>query len=154
MAKIQISTKIKIIRTDGGSQFINKNFKYPTVSCGIIHQSSCPYTPQKNGVSERKHHHILEMTRALLHHSFTPHKFWVDAISMAIYFINWLFSWNLNSKIPYQILLNSIPDYSNFHSFGCLCYLFLRHLTSIKLELARRHLFFLVIIQPWKAINI
>ena len=32
---------------------------------GIIHQSSCPHTPQQNGVAECKMHHLLEVTRAL-----------------------------------------------------------------------------------------
>ena len=39
---------------------------------GIIHQSSCPHSPQQNGISERKMRHLLEVTRALKFHMHVP----------------------------------------------------------------------------------
>ena len=39
---------------------------------GIIHQSSCPHTPQQNGVVERKMRHLLEVTCALKFHMHVP----------------------------------------------------------------------------------
>jgi len=39
---------------------------------GIISQHSCPYTPQQNGVAERKNRHLLEVVRTLLLESFVP----------------------------------------------------------------------------------
>ena len=39
---------------------------------GIIHQSSCPHSPQQNGISKRKMHHLLEVTRALKFHMHVP----------------------------------------------------------------------------------
>ena len=57
-------------------------------SHGILHQSSCAYTPQQNGVVERKNRHLVETARTLL----LPHKvtqcFWGDAILAACYLIN------------------------------------------------------------------
>nr|AAU90288.2 Polyprotein, putative [Solanum demissum] len=46
---------------------------------GIVQRSSCPYTPEQNGCAERKHRHIVETGRALLHHANVPHKFWTNA---------------------------------------------------------------------------
>lgn len=48
---------------------------------GIISQRSWPYTPQQNGVAERKSRHLLKVTRALLLHSSTPATFLVDYCS-------------------------------------------------------------------------
>ena len=41
----------------------------------IIHQSSCPHTPQKNGIAKPKMHHLLEVTRVLLFHMHVPKSF-------------------------------------------------------------------------------
>lgn len=54
-----------MIRTDNGSEFFNLTFDSLLNSHGIVHQSSCPYTPQQNSRVKRKHRHLLEMTRAL-----------------------------------------------------------------------------------------
>jgi hypothetical protein len=35
-------------------------------SHGLLHETSCPQTPQKNDIAKRKHRHILETTRELL----------------------------------------------------------------------------------------
>ena len=52
----QFETKIKCIRSDNGPEFFLKEF---FSSKGIIHQTSCVYTPQQNGRVEHKHQHIL-----------------------------------------------------------------------------------------------
>ena len=48
-------------------------------SHGILHQSSCVYTPQQNGVVEHKNHHLVKTTRILLFHHKVPQHFWKDA---------------------------------------------------------------------------
>jgi transposase InsO family protein len=66
LVETQYNKRIKILRTDNGTEFINQKFSNFTNSNGIIHQTSCVYTPQQNGIFERKNHHLLEMTRILL----------------------------------------------------------------------------------------
>lgn len=51
-----------------------------SLSLGIIHQSSCAYTPQQNGVAKQKNHYSLEVNRALLFQINVPKSFWSDAI--------------------------------------------------------------------------
>ena len=61
----QFGKTAKIVRTDNGTEFINSLYEQLFKQLGVIHQTTCVYTPQQNGVAERKHRHILEITRAI-----------------------------------------------------------------------------------------
>ena len=63
----QFNTTIKRIRSDNGTEFINTSLTTFLQDKGIIHQTSCPYTPQQNGRAERKHRHLLEVARSIHH---------------------------------------------------------------------------------------
>ena len=65
LVRNQFDVGIKCIRTDNGTEFFNNQMDDLFKDNGIIHQSSCVYTPQHNGVVERKHRFILDMARAL-----------------------------------------------------------------------------------------
>jgi transposase InsO family protein len=101
----QYNGKIKVFRSDNGTEFINNKFMNFCKEKGIIHQTSCVNTPQQNGVFERKNRHLLEKkTRALLQQTNVPKHFWSDAVLNANYLINRLPSSVLNDKIPLEIL--------------------------------------------------
>lgn len=68
----QFNAKIQTLRTDGGGEFVNTNFKSFCLEHGIQHQLSCPYSPQQNGVAERKQRQIVESGLSMLHHSNLP----------------------------------------------------------------------------------
>ncbi|XP_055814405.1 uncharacterized protein LOC129884054 [Solanum dulcamara] len=59
------STTVKTFRSDNGSEFFSHEFQSLLSTLGILHQSTCTYTPQQNGVAEKKHRTILDMARAL-----------------------------------------------------------------------------------------
>jgi len=81
----QFQTVIKVIRIDNGYEFLMHAFytKY-----GIIHQTSCTYTPEQNGIGERKHQHILNVTRALLFQAHLSHNFLCFAAQHVVLLIN------------------------------------------------------------------
>ncbi|XP_070020215.1 uncharacterized protein LOC142180876 [Nicotiana tabacum] len=66
------STSVKILRIDNGNEFFSTDFKEFLSSLGVEHQSTCVYTPQHNGIAERKHRTILEIARALRFQAGTP----------------------------------------------------------------------------------
>jgi len=88
-----------------------------------LHQSTCPHTPQQNGIAERKNKHLVEIARTLLLGANMPIHYWGDAILTACYLINRMSSSSLKNKVPYSILF---PKEPLFHItprvFGCLCF--------------------------------
>ena len=92
-------------------------------SHGIMHQSSCAYTPQHNEVVELKNSHLVEIARTLLLHHKVPRRFWRDAILLACYLINRMSSSILHNQIPHSILLPNRPFFClPPHVFNCVCF--------------------------------
>jgi transposase InsO family protein len=48
--------QIQRLTTDNGGEYVNKNFTSYCTTQGIQMQHTVPYTPQENGVAERKNH--------------------------------------------------------------------------------------------------
>ena len=67
---------IQIIRSDNGKEYTSDAFNKFCEEAGIQHQLTVPYTPQQNGVSERKNIFIMEMTRCMLHEKNLPKRLW------------------------------------------------------------------------------
>ena len=64
----QFNTSIHILRSDYAKEYFSMSFSSFMSSHGILHQSSCAYTPQQNAVAERKNRHLVETTRTLPFH--------------------------------------------------------------------------------------
>ena len=62
----QYDTKVKVLCTDNALEFTQKAIEDMCATYGMIHQTTCPYTSQQNGVAERKHRHLLDMVCMLL----------------------------------------------------------------------------------------
>ncbi|PKU78515.1 Retrovirus-related Pol polyprotein from transposon TNT 1-94 [Dendrobium catenatum] len=129
-----LSRSIKCIRTDGGGEYLSHTFTEFLKTNGIMHQISCPYTPEQNGVAERKHRHIIETTRSLLHTAHIPYTYWPDAVLTAVYLINRLPSRNTKNLSPFELLHNTKPNYTHLRTFGCACYPLLPSHTRHKLQ--------------------
>ena len=125
LIETQFSTKIKILRSDSGGEYMSNEFQFFLQSHGNISQRSCPFTPQQNGVAERKNRHLLDVVCTLLIESCVPSHFWCEALSTAVYLINRLPSPTLNDDSPYFRLFGYAPNYSNLHIFGCVCFVHL-----------------------------
>ncbi|KAJ0875397.1 putative RNA-directed DNA polymerase [Helianthus annuus] len=118
----QFEKKIKIIRSDNGTEFVNNQMNLFCKNKGILHQTSCAYTPQQNGVVERKHRHLLNTARALMFQGNLPLNYWSDCVLTAVYLINRLPSSVLNGRSPYEVVHGFKPSLVHLRNFGCLCF--------------------------------
>ncbi|KAL0745047.1 hypothetical protein Bca101_100892 [Brassica carinata] len=114
--------KIKILRSDNGGEYTSNAFKQHLSQYGILHQTSCPYTPQQNGVAERKNRHLMEVARSMMFHANVPKRFWGDAVQTACYLINRVPTKILKNLSPFEVLNKSKPFIDHLRVFGCVCY--------------------------------
>ncbi|XP_047255618.1 uncharacterized protein LOC107847814 isoform X1 [Capsicum annuum] len=122
MIRTQFEIVVKTIRSDNRTEFINSQCKTLFPSLGILHQTSCPHTPQQNKVVERKHIHILNIARALKFQSHLPIKYWGLCVKATVYLINRLPSSVLSGMSLFQLMFSKDPKLSHLRVFGCLCY--------------------------------
>lgn len=116
----QFNGKLKVIRSDNALEFADKECKEHFSKRGIMHQTSCPYTPQQNARAERKHRHVLEVARALRFQSGLTLTYWEKCVLTAVHIINRLPSAAINFKVPYEQLKGEAVNYDELKVFGCL----------------------------------
>ena len=114
---------IKAIRSDNGSEFKNYTLEEFLSDEGIERQYSAPYTPQQNGVAERKNRTLVEMARSMLDEYKSPHSFWTEAVNTACHASNRLFLRSILEKTPYELLTGNKPNVKYFRVFGCKCFI-------------------------------
>ncbi|XP_047264083.1 uncharacterized protein LOC107863671 isoform X2 [Capsicum annuum] len=118
----QCSRCVRVFRTDNGGEFFNANCHELFTMHGIIHQRSYPYTPQQNGVVERKHRHLLETARAIKFQGCLPSKYWGECVEAATYIINRIPLSILGNKSPYELFYGKEPSLSHTKVIGCLAF--------------------------------
>ncbi|KAM1740938.1 hypothetical protein ACFX12_011118 [Malus domestica] len=122
----QFDKKIQTLRSDNGGEYVNHAPHNYLQEHDIVHQTTCAYTPQQNGVAEKKNRHLLEVVRASLYGANMHYKFWGEALCSTTYLINPTPSSTLQYQTPLQTLnhLLTIPSISNLESrvFGCVAY--------------------------------
>lgn len=124
-----LNCSIKVLRSNGGTGYKPLSRLFPS----ILFQTTCPYTPQQNGVSERKHRHVVELALASMTHASIPNLYWDDIFLSVVYLINRLPSSD-NNPSPYFSLFGKHPHYSYLRVLGCLIFPLLRPYNDHKLQ--------------------
>ncbi|GJT05703.1 retrovirus-related pol polyprotein from transposon TNT 1-94 [Tanacetum coccineum] len=118
-----ISAPVISVRTDRGTEFLNKTLNAFFKEEGIEHQTSTPRTPEQNGVVERRNRTLVEAARTMLSASKLPLFFWAEAIATACYTQNRSIIIPTHEKTAYHIINDRKPSIKHLHIFGCTCYL-------------------------------
>ena len=81
----QYSTTPKILRTDNALKFVQTSLRTFYADRDIIHQTTCFYTSQKNGVIEQKHRQLHDITCTLIIEIHVLSYLWSDTLMTATY---------------------------------------------------------------------
>jgi hypothetical protein len=125
-AQNEFDLKVKKIRSDNGPEFKNLQVKDYLEEEGIKHEFSAPYTPQQNGVVERKNRTLIDMARTMLGEYKTPERFWSEAVNTSFHAINRLYPHRLLKKTSYELLTGNKPNVSYLRVFGSKCYILVK----------------------------
>ena len=102
MAENLSENRVGTLRSDRGGEYMSSEFNVYLAERGIKHQCTVSYTPQQNGVAERKNRSLMEMERCMVKSQALPHGFWLEAVMCATYVLNNCPTKALQSITPYE----------------------------------------------------
>nr|GEV44241.1 zinc finger, CCHC-type [Tanacetum cinerariifolium] len=120
--EMEIRMKLRMLRIDRGCEFTSNEFTKYCKEKGIARQLTAPYSPQQNGVVERRNRTVLSTTRSMMKAMKLPLTFWAKAVRHAIYIFNKVPTRAMEDKTPYEALYNRKPNLENLRIFGCTAY--------------------------------
>jgi transposase InsO family protein len=120
-AQNEFDAKDKRIRSNNDIEFKNTKVE-GYLDEGIKHEFLAPYTPQQNGMAERKNRTLIEMARTMLDEYKTSNRFWVEAVNTACHATNRLYLHKLLKKTPYELITSNKQNVSYFRVFESKCY--------------------------------
>ncbi|CAI7909875.1 unnamed protein product [Closterium sp. NIES-54] len=117
----QAKKSVLMLRSDRGGEFLGKEFTDFVDGKGIVHDLTCPYTPQQNGMAEREMRTLVESVRTMLLHMGVQHHWWHLALRQAVWVRNCLERSTMPpGTTPHQLLTGKKPDLTLVQLWGCM----------------------------------
>ncbi|GAU51028.1 hypothetical protein TSUD_291040 [Trifolium subterraneum] len=134
MVEKESSEVICCLRTDRGGEFNSDEFREFCEEHGIKRQLTAAYTPQQNGIAERKNRTIMDMVKSMLAAKDIPKEFWPEAVNWAIYVLNRSPTAAIPDKTPEEAWSSSKPTVKHFKVFGCIAHTYVPDAHRKKLD--------------------
>ncbi|GJX83442.1 gypsy type transposase [Tanacetum coccineum] len=115
---VQGNAAISFVRSDRGGEYVAP-FAELCAKHGIRHEFTAPYSPQQNGIAERKNRTLKEMVTAMLISSGMSQDMWGEAILTATYLLNKI-PRKEKEETPYELWMGRKPSYQYLRVWGCL----------------------------------
>ena len=122
------------LRTDRGGEFTSNEFNNFCNEHGIRRQLTAAYTPQQNGVAERKNRTIMNMVRSMLNEKKFPKNFWPEAVNWSVHLLNRSPTLAVKNVTPEEAWSHIKPSVSYFRIFGCTAYVHIPDVKRTKLD--------------------
>ncbi|KAM1485555.1 hypothetical protein TB1_036396 [Malus domestica] len=134
MVELQSGYQIKRLRSDRGGEYTSHEFNVFCEDVGLEKQLTVAYSPQQNGIAERKNRTIVEMAKSMMHEKNMPYKFWGEAVNTSVYLLNRCPTKALEKKTPFEVFSGRKPSVKHLRVFGSVCYNLIPHQLRHKLE--------------------
>ena len=121
LLETQTGNRVRAIRTDNGSEYVNTELTQYLKSKGIIHQTTVPYNPEQNGAAERLNRTLMERARAMINDAGLPKELWAEAVNTANY-IRCRSPTAKKLRTPWELFYGQKPDVSHMRTFGATAY--------------------------------
>eukprot|EP01018_Ginkgo_biloba_P020396 Gb_28242 [translate_table: standard] len=122
MVEKQSGYYLKVLRMDRGGEFTSREFSDYCNNHGIKRQLTTTYTPQQNGVAERKNRTIMEMAQSMLKSKNLPNDYWAEAVATTVYILNRSPTKSVKNITPKEAWSGHKPSVTHFRVFGCVAY--------------------------------
>ncbi|KAL1218311.1 Retrovirus-related Pol polyprotein from transposon TNT 1-94 [Cardamine amara subsp. amara] len=122
------------LRTDRGGEFNSKDFQEYCTHEGIKRQLTAAYTPQQNGVAERKNRSVMNMVRCMLFGMSVPLRFWPEAVQYAVHILNRSPTSILGDVTPSEKWSKNKPSVEHLRVFGCVAFALIPYERRVKLD--------------------
>lgn len=133
LMKNQFGIRPKKFNADRGVEYMHNELKSYLDHEGIEFQFTSPYTPQLNGVAERKNRSLVEMVRCMLNDAHLEKTFWAEAITTANCLQNRIIT-SATNKTPYEMYYKKRPQVKSLAVFRSRCYVKIPNHQRHKLE--------------------
>ncbi|GMF66379.1 unnamed protein product [Phytophthora lilii] len=154
LVKTQYRQRVKCIRTDNGGEYTSKRFDAFCRQEWIIHQTSAPYSPQQNGLTERMNRTLTEMACSMLYHMQVDKQWWGEALMTAAHIVNRIPNTARPKTSPLQVLNGVKPSLQYLRVFGSREYVFVEKVKRSKLDAKAHRCIFLGYAEGSKAYRV
>ena len=122
------------LRTDRGGEFCSREFEEFCKNEGIKRQLTAAYTPQQNGVAERRNQTIMNLVRSTLTERKMPKEFWAEGVKWITYVLNRSPTSALQDQTPEEVWSGIKPNVKHFKVFGCIGHVHIPEAKRVKLD--------------------
>jgi len=126
----QKGATVKILRSDGGGEYVGRDFQQFLKNRGMEHQRSAPFVSQQNGRSERSNRTLMIIIRCLMIQSGVTDQFWAEALKTACYLKNICPSSAIEGEIPAELWNGEklkLEDFDKVKTFVCQPWAYVSH---------------------------
>ena len=121
-AEVESGQKLGALRTDPGGEFTTHEFAEYCAGEGIHRQRTAPYSPQQNGVVERRNGTVVTAARSKLKAKGLPGRLWGEAVATAVYLLNRCPTKSVEGMTPFQAWHGKKPAVHHLRIFGCIAH--------------------------------
>ncbi|KAL2237779.1 UNVERIFIED_CONTAM: Retrovirus-related Pol polyprotein from transposon TNT 1-94 [Sesamum indicum] len=134
LVETELGMSIKCLRTDSGGEFNSAEFNDFCKQQGVKRQLTTTYTPQQNGVVERKNRTMMNLVRVMLSEKKVPKTFWVEAARWVIHALNRSPTLAVKDVTPEEVWSGEKPSVEHFRVFGYVGHVHIPDAKRTKLE--------------------